>query len=257
MSAETGPESAFKLNSTTGPAFRGRAYLVAERRIRVRLEEGFDTVLLTGDSGTGKTRLLSTLSAELSRTCPVVLLAQPPFNAREALEKWRDIEAARGSRPLIALIDDADYLPPELQLAARDARLEKGATQVQFVLAVKPTAYARLAGSAAHLEEAMACCALGRLEDDEIADFVAHRLESVGADPRYFTREALAHVALCAQGVPGLVNLICAKACLVAAMNDERRVSEASVEEAAFVLKLGDISVGRHAVRAGLAMTAA
>src|SRR5581483_5219939 len=110
---------------------------------------------------------------------------------------------------------------------------------------IRPASYGRFSSIAAHLDEATASCTLGRLDDDEVPDYVSHRLAAAGANQAHFTREALAHVALCAQGMPRLVNLICAKACFLAGMNNEMRVSAASVEEAAFVLRVGNISVGR------------
>lgn len=256
--ATSSPEAAFKLNAIIMPAFRSRAYVIAERRVRVRLEEGFDTVLLMGEAGTGKTTLLSSLAAELPWAHSVVHLQQPPFNPREALARWREIEASAGeSRRVIVLVDDCDLLPIELQVVACEARRSERGVRVQFVLAVKPSAYGRFSGVAAHLDEDMACCTLGRLEDDEIADFVDHRLTVAGANQGHFTREALAHVALCAQGVPRLVTLLCAKASFLAGMNNELRVSAASVEEAAFVLRLGNISVGRMSEDSAAALSAA
>jgi type II secretory pathway predicted ATPase ExeA len=176
----------------------------------------------------------------------VIHYAHPPADIRDACARWREIEtAADESRHVVAIIDDADRLPIEVQVAAHGARLVEGGPRVQFVLGAKPCAYERFSGVAAHLDEAMARCTLGRLDDDEVAEFVAHRLGAVGIDRRHFTREALAQVASCALGIPQLVNRICTKACFVAEMNGEGRVSAASVEEAAFVLRLGDVPSGR------------
>ncbi|HLG87592.1 MAG TPA: hypothetical protein VKZ79_10405 [Alphaproteobacteria bacterium] len=251
------PEAAFKPNSNIGPAFRSRAYAVAERRLRVRLEEGFDTVLLMGEAGTGKSTLLASLAAELPWTHPLIHFAQPPSSGPDALDCWRKIAAAAESGRVAAILDGADLLPIELQMAAHEARRSEGGPNVQFIIGITPSAYGRFSAVAAQLDEAMACCSLGRLDDDEVPEFVRHRLAGFGVDQGFFTREALAHVALCAQGVPRLVNLICAKACFLASMNNERRVSAASVEEAAFVLRLGNISVHRLSEDSATSLSAA
>jgi energy-coupling factor transporter ATP-binding protein EcfA2 len=243
--AAAGPEAAFKPNSSISPAFRSRAYVIAERRLRVRLEEGFDTVLLVGETGTGKSTLLAAIAAELAWSHPIIHFGQSPLGGPDALDCWREIAAAGESGRVVAIIDDADLLPIELQVAAHEARRSEAGPRVQFIFGITPSAFGRFSSAAADLDEAMACCTLGRLDDDEVPEFVRHRLAACGADPAHFTREALAHVALCAQGVPRLVNLICAKACFLGSMNNEARVSASSVEEAAFVLRLGNISIDR------------
>jgi general secretion pathway protein A len=244
----TNPELAFKIEPSCRTVFRSRAYSIAERRLRVRLEEGFDTVLLVGEAGSGRTALLSALVADLGSTVPVAHLERPPSNGREALDRWGEVTAvAAGSPQVVVIIDDADHLPIDMLVAAHGARLTEGGVRVQFVLGIMPSAHDRLWGMAAHMDDAMTSCTLGGLEEDEVTAYVAHRLAVAGADPKLFTQEALTQVAACARGIPRLINLVCAKACFVSQMNHEARVSAAAVEEAAFVLRLGDLPAVREA----------
>ena len=245
----TNPELAFKIDHNGQPVFRGRAYSTADRRIRVRLEEGFDTVLLVGEAGSGRTTLLSALAADLGSTQPVLHFERSPLNRLEALGRWGEIAAAAEvSRHIVVIIDDADQLPVEMLVAAHDARLAEDGVRVQFVLGAKPSSSERLLGVATSLDDAMAFCGLGWLDEDEVAPFVVHRLSTAGVDPGLFTREAAAQVAIYASGCPRLVNLICAKACFVAQLNHEARVSASSVEEAAFVLRISALPAARESV---------
>ena len=77
-----------------GPVFRSRAYAIADRRVRVRLDEGFDAVLLTGEAGSGRTTFLSALAAQLGARTPAIRFARAPETLQDALGCWRELEAA-------------------------------------------------------------------------------------------------------------------------------------------------------------------
>jgi predicted AAA+ superfamily ATPase len=120
-------------------------------------------ILLTGATQSGKTVLLDVLAARLGRYFSVVYLAQAgtdpdelsarilaelgdPADGTPRLVLAREIER-RAARPLLLLLDDADALPPRIELWLFDlARRSEGA--LRLVLA--------LSAEVDHLEAALA-----------------------------------------------------------------------------------------------------
>lgn len=243
MSAEatrgtgSSPDAAFKISPDGHPPFRSVTYAIAEHRVRVRVEEGFDIVVLSGGPGSGKTTLLTALSSDVQG----VFLHRPPVDFPDLVRQcWTPIGdgAARDGKRLILLIDDADRMPIDILIAAQEAGPERQGLRFQFVLACLPTAAERFNRAAMDLDAALTSCHLAVLEDSEIAPFVAHRLTLAGEDPNLFTRGALLRTAEYARGTPRLVNLLCANARLVAGAGRATRISAEDIDEAATLLGL-------------------
>jgi hypothetical protein len=124
-------------------------------------------ILLTGATQSGKTVLLDVLAARLARYFSVVYLAHAgtdpdelsariltelgdPADGTPRLVLAREIER-RAARPLLLLLDDADALPPRVELWLFDlARRSEGA--LRLVLALSDARLAREFAAAFHAD---------------------------------------------------------------------------------------------------------
>jgi len=226
------PDSAFMIDPDGVQPFRSAAYAVAEHRVRVRIEEGFDVVVLAGEPGVGKTTLLTELAGRACGGDAAVFLRRPPAGIADVLRHCRtggDDHGTEGRQ--VVLVDDADWLSGEILGAAPTLRL-------QFVLACLPVSVGRLGSAAVVSDAALTVCRLDVLAAHEVGPFIAHGLTAIAVDPDIFTREAVARASDYAHGMPRLLNLLCAEARRRAGINGGARITADMLDAAASVLGL-------------------
>lgn len=221
------PDSDFLYMSTAHA--RAKAYM----DYTVWNREGF--VVITGEVGTGKTTLLQKMLSELDKNVLVAKVFQTqlddveflqavlvefglePFAAKKVqlidmlnsflLEQFRQL------KQLVLIVDDAHNLSNR---ALEEIRMLSGLeTRKQKILHVilvgQPELNARLEapGMEQLLQRVRLRYHLKALSEDEIEDYIDHRMSVAGAKNKIFPHESIAEILRYTGGIPRLINTLC------------------------------------------------
>ena len=199
----------FQLQIAPDAAFPHIAWQQARAAVLEVLDEGGITVLL-GPPGSGKSLLLKELARTLRRAGKPARL----------IERTDALDGPPGSG--ILLVDEADTLSPDA-LAA----LCSGSAPV--VLAALPGFPARLTGNPRPVREVV----LDRLRPQDVARYVAARLDAVGRPRNLIEPEAVLALAQHSGGLLRLVNTLGGAAVFLAGLDGSEFVSRQHMDEAA------------------------
>jgi len=199
----------FQLQIAPDAAFPHPAWQQARAAVLEALDDGGIAVLL-GPPGSGKSLLLKELARTLRRAGKPARL----------IERTEALDGPPGNG--ILLVDEADTLGPEA-LAALCAG------PVPVVLAALPGFPARLAGNPRPVRKAV----LDRLQPQDIARYVAARLDAVGRPRNLVEPEAVLALAGHSGGLLRLVNTLGGAAVFLAGLDGSVHVSRRHVDEAA------------------------
>ena len=199
----------FHLQIAPDAAFPHPAWQHARAVVLKALEDGGITVLL-GLPGSGKSLLLKELARTLRRAGKPARL----------IEQTGALDGPPGSG--ILLVDEADTLSP-------DALAALCAGSAPIVLAALPGFPARLTGNPRPVQEAV----LDRLRPQDVARYVAARLDAVGRPRNMIEPEAVLALARHSNGLLRLVNTLGGAAVFLAGLDGSEHVSRRHVDEAA------------------------
>ena len=257
------PEAAFHFMSATH----------ASASELVRYAIGRDGIMLiTGDSGTGKTTLCRSVLQRLDRTvmgavvdAPVrseeellrVLLQQFGILSRtqttggesESISRQALLDAltdfSRTLPPLAAralvVIDDAHSLPRRVldQIRAMSTAGERKLFQVLLIGHSNFRGTLRNADMRGLEQRISMRHELKPLAREETASYIAHRLAVVGGSETVtFSAGAIARIHGCTRGVPRLINVLCDRALVAACADRAVRVLSGHIDRAAEALDL-------------------
>ena len=222
------------------------------------LQQGEGFVVVTGEVGAGKTTLIGHLLEQVDpRGLHVVRLVSTAIDAADllrsvatqldvdpaGLEKAQLLTAierglhavARSGRRTLLVVDEAQALPiAALEELRMLSNFQAGShAMLQIVLVGQPEFRDRLNGAGA-LEQlrqrVIAVHHLDPMEEDEVADYVAHRLALVGWQGRPdFAADAFPALHAATGGIPRRLNLIANRALLHAAVAGEELIDAATV----------------------------
>lgn len=221
------PDSDFLYMSTTHS--RAKAYM----DYTVWNREGF--VVITGEVGAGKTTLLQKLLSELDKDVLVARVFQTqlddveflqavlvefgldPFNAKKVqlidMLNGFLLEQFHKLKQLVLIVDDAHNLSDR---ALEEVRMLSGIeTRKQKVLHVilvgQPELNARLEapGMEQLLQRARLRYHLRALSEQEIEDYIDHRMHVAGATRKVFPHALMPELARFTGGIPRLINTLC------------------------------------------------
>jgi MSHA biogenesis protein MshM len=251
-------EPPFGLTPDTSFYFPALPHQDAEETLRFALAAGEGFLVVEGEVGTGKTLLLRrVLNAlpECYRTAFVpnpgldprglyaaiaIEFGLPDAGGREALlhrlERHFIALAGQDRQPLV-LIDEAQALPPDTLEAVRlltNLETEKRKL-LQVVLFGQPELMGRLRGKATRqiLTRISFHAVLRPLRRREVAAYVRHRLSVAGRGEPLFSRWAQLALWRSSQGLPRLVNILAAKAMMLAYGRGARQITLRHVVAAA------------------------
>jgi general secretion pathway protein A len=206
------------------------------------VRRGAGLVVVTGEAGIGKTTLTNALIDRLGETAVVAAVRYPSLEPRDffrVIASAYRLRAAVGSReaflaemgeflaecrrtgrPVLLVVDNAQSLSRELWeeirqlcgLAGGDPETGSGGA-----LSVLLAGQQELDGVLAELDLARRVTlrwVVEPLTADEVAAYVAHRLEVAGLAESPFGPEAVRQVWALSRGVPRLVNAVCEQALL-------------------------------------------
>lgn len=260
-------ERPFTLSTDPKFLYQSTAYDTVVQQMLGAIGQREPLVLLTGETGVGKTTLCRALLDQLdSRTLTSVVT--DPFTSIEELLKRllidfgvvsrddvarghlasateSELRAALGEflqslGPLeafaVVVIDDAQALQPAVLDGLE--RLVSADRAMQIVLVGQPALAAALDGTrrrAGALAKAVSLrCELGFLADDEVGGYIMHRLRVAGTHPRVeFDDAALRRIFTISGGKPRLVNLLCDRALAGGFARQAGVIDEALVDLAA------------------------
>ncbi len=246
--------------------------------------EGGGFVLLSGEVGTGKTTVCRAFLEQLPDDVDVALVVNPAMTATELLhaicDEFRvDLPAgepsvkvmldhlnqflldahARGRRPVL-IIDEAQNLRPKVMEQIRLlTNLETSKHKLlQIFLIGQPELRTLLSSPDLRQlnQRITARYHLTPLGAKETAAYIEHRIAVAGVDRPLFTAGSLKLVHRRAGGVPRLINLVCDRALLGAALSRRLQVTPDIVDAAAReVIDRADPARPRR--RSGLGLAAA
>jgi general secretion pathway protein A len=223
----------------------------------VRERKGF--IVLTGETGTGKTTLLRTLLAKMDRDTHVVYIHNSALGieglVEYMLQDWgvKSMAAShaqrlfelneflldqhrRGQSPLL-VIDEAQNLSiPTLEAVRLLSNFETSSQKLMQILLVgQPELRHKLNDpELRQLKQRIGLrCHIGPLAPEEIRLYVRHRLRVAGAsDAGLFTDAAIQRITEYSEGIPRVISIVCDHCLLSGFADSKRRLDAAVVDEA-------------------------
>jgi MSHA biogenesis protein MshM len=265
-------EPPFGLTPDTSFFFPAQPHQDAHETLRYALNAGEGFLVVEGEVGTGKTLLLRCLLNQLPARWQAAFVPNPGLDPRglyaaiaiefglspkgtsetllQRLER-HFIALAQAERQPLVLIDEAQALPADTLEAVRlltNLETEKRKL-LQVVLFGQPELMARLNARSTRqiLTRISFHAALRPLAWPEMKAYVQHRLHVAGAAGTVFTPWASFSLWRASKGLPRLVNIIAAKAMMLAYGRGERQVARRHVKAAA-----ADTLAARKGVSAGM-----
>jgi len=220
-------------------------------------------MVLTGESGTGKTSVIQRIASLLDPTCHSVLFLDPHFSFADLIGFADQQLGFSGSRsgstllqdrlhdfrdyldnqywnqcPIIFFIDDAQNIAENVLADLLKLQELKAGEEhlIQIVLAGLPELELKLYEPALWelTADSLPPYRLAPLQDGEIGNFIAQQFGSIpSSHSDFFSTEAIARIAFYSRGVPRLIKVLCENAQFAAILNHCDNITVEVVEEAA------------------------
>lgn len=233
-------------------------------------------VLLTGEVGTGKTTVCRCLLAQLPEHTRTAFILNPSLDEQELLATICDelgvsYDAERATRKTlfdgirdqllahhqagentVLIIDEAQHLQPSvLEQLRLLTNLETDKSKLLKVILIGQPELQTLLRQQQLRQLAQRITAryhLQPLSQDEVAQYVQHRLRIAGCQRPLFAPRALKRLHQLSGGIPRLINLLCDRALLAAYGQGQWQVDTAMLNAAAHEVN-GEAPTGRSSSR--------
>jgi general secretion pathway protein A len=217
-------------------------------------------VLLTGEVGTGKTTVLRCLLEQLPEQTEVAFILNPKYSVTGLLSAICDdlgidynpssemkdyvdalnehlLENHRNNLQTVLIIDEAQNLSTDvLETIRLLTNLETNTRKLlQVILIGQPELLAMLERPELRQmnQRITARYHLRALRQEELADYIAHRLSVAGVECQLFPKATIKYLYRLTEGVPRLVNIVCDRALLGTYVERENQVCNRTISNAA------------------------
>ena len=268
-------ESPFNVTSDPRFFYSNRLYQEAFTGVRwgIKLRQGL--IVMTGESGTGKTTLLKMVKEKFESSTPAALvlgpypdfsavlqlmliefgLPKPPGGQFTMMRQLRSYltEELQKNQIVSVLFDEAQEMDVRtlkelellLDLEADDEKL------LQVVLVGSPELVTKLADPELRsIKQRVALwCRLAPLQSCEVAAYIDHRVMRAGQGGKnLFAPDAVEQIARSSRGIPRLINIICDTALLAAYRAGQKSISPEMIQKISHNLRLTEESEPKAAV---------
>ena len=217
-------------------------------------------ILLTGEVGTGKTTVFRCLLEQLPEQTEVAFILNPKYTVMGLLAAICDelgieyspssemkdyvdalnehlLESHRNNRQTVLMIDEAQNLSADVLETIRLLTNLETNTQklLQVILIGQPELLTMLGRPELRQlnQRVTARYHLRALRQEELPDYIAHRLSIAGVDCQLFPEATIKQLYKLTKGVPRLVNIVCDRALLGTYVERRNRVSNRTISNAA------------------------
>lgn len=242
-----------------------QSYREAFAAVRYGIEARKGLIVITGEAGTGKTRLVKDFLQRAEVKIRTAFITNPKLTATEFLPfVLNDLRIAPSTQDRGALtLQLKEYLVEQFKRHLRVALLVDEAQQlsnevleelrllsnletneeklIQIVLLGQPELEERLdQPELRQLKQRVALyCRLVPLNDQEVYPYILARLKTAGVEGKaLFDPKAVEKITLYSKGIPRLINVICDNALLNCFACSKKKISAEIVEETALDLQL-------------------
>ena len=217
-------------------------------------------ILLTGEVGTGKTTVLRCLLEQLPKHTEVAFILNPKYTVMGLLSAICDdlgidyspssdmkdyvdalnerlLENHRNNLQTVLIIDEAQNLSADVLETIRLLTNLETNTQklLQVILVGQPELLEMLERPELRQlnQRITARYHLRALRQEELADYIAHRLSIAGAEGQLFPEATIKHLYKLTKGVPRLINIVCDRALLGTYVERQNQVRNQTISNAA------------------------
>jgi general secretion pathway protein A len=212
--------------------------------------------VITGEIGSGKTTLVRHLLKKISPNMTVGLISNSPQGRHELLQwilmavdqpfdgeyphlfkRLQDFLYGQfgNGRRTILIIDEAQNLETEaLEHLRMISNINADKFQIlQLILVGQPQLRDLLLAPKLHqfAQRISSDFHLRPLDDQEVANYIAFRLQAVGSPRPLFTKEACTLIASASGGIPRMINVLCDTALVYGFANDKKVISDQLVRD--------------------------
>ena len=236
--------------------YRGKMHSMAFTMLEFGVMNNAVFTVITGEIGSGKTTLVRHLLKKISPGITVGLISNSPQGRQELLQwilmslgqpfegeyphLFKNLQDylygqyANGRRTIL-IIDEAQNLEPEaLEHLRMISNINADKFQIlQLILVGQPQLRDLLLAPKLHqfAQRISSDFHLRPLDDREVANYIAFRLQAVGSPRPLFTKEACDLIAVASGGIPRMINVLCDTALVYGFANDKKVVSDQLVRD--------------------------
>jgi len=234
----------------------GRMHTMAFTMLEFGIMNNAGFTVITGEIGSGKTTLLRYLLRRITPSVTVGLISSSPQGRHELLQmilmaldqsfegdypvlfkRLQDFlygQYANGRRTIL-IIDEAQNLEPDaLEHLRMLSNINADKFQIlQLILVGQPQLREMLMSPKLHqfAQRISSDFHLSPLDPNEVAKYIAFRLEAVGSRRPLFTAEACALIAKASGGIPRMINVLCDTALVYGFAGDSKVVGQEIVRQ--------------------------